>query len=194
MSCQAQSVSALISHLPPQEPPHGPLSSCLAQRAMGQMPPVMPSRQLPQAAQRSAHTPCSTGRPRTFVFRPGTTNGVGIVFGQGLHADAAAEREHDIGLMDQRRGCHRDIPTRTGAGTVTSPTSLRCAVELGRHAQRRAQEFRLLSSPPAKQTVTQVPQPTMSTRPGVAQPISLISSRSFCFGDDHWRFPMLMGG
>src|SRR5512136_1365577 len=77
MSCQAQSVVSLISHLPFEEPPQGPLRRDLLHLAMGQMPPVSPRMQSPQAAQRSAHTPCSTGRPRKLVFSPGTTIDLG---------------------------------------------------------------------------------------------------------------------
>ena len=48
MSCQAQSVSGLISHLPFCDPPQGPFNSFLAQRVTGQIPPKMSSLQFPQ--------------------------------------------------------------------------------------------------------------------------------------------------
>ena len=66
MSCQAQSCWSLTSHFPSWEPPQGPLSSDLEQRAMGQMPPVRPRMQSPQAAQ-VVHQPkisCTLPMPR----------------------------------------------------------------------------------------------------------------------------------
>src|SRR4030042_970300 len=71
MSCQAQSVSRLISHFPCEEPPQGPFNNCLAQRAIGHIPAVFSRRQSPQAWQRSSHTPCATVSPMNLVFTPG---------------------------------------------------------------------------------------------------------------------------
>ncbi|MCJ7733627.1 MAG: hydrogenase iron-sulfur subunit, partial [Anaerolineales bacterium] len=47
------------SQWPPSDPPQGPFSRDFEQRAMGQIPPVKPSMQSPQAAQRSSQMPCS---------------------------------------------------------------------------------------------------------------------------------------
>ena len=73
MSCQPQGVSSLTSHLPPWEPPQGPLKRLFAQRVTGQMPSVLSRMQLPQPRQRSAQTPCSSATPSKVVLTAGNT-------------------------------------------------------------------------------------------------------------------------
>ena len=67
-------VGRLTSHLPSCEPPQGPFMRLLLQRTTGQMPPVRPMRQSPQATQRSSQTACSCGMPSMLVLTAGMTS------------------------------------------------------------------------------------------------------------------------
>jgi hypothetical protein len=57
MSCQAQSRLSSTSHLPPRDPPPGPLNWLSAQRVIGQMPAYSLKKQLPQPTHFSVQTP-----------------------------------------------------------------------------------------------------------------------------------------
>ena len=70
---QAQGISGFTSQLPPREPPQGPLSRLLAQRATGQMLPVKESMQSPQPWHFSRQMPGSSKAPKKVVFNAGKT-------------------------------------------------------------------------------------------------------------------------
>ena len=63
---------------------------------MGHTPPNLSRTQLPHPAQRSDHTPRSSGRPIEVVFNAGYTIASGELFRQRLHADAARHRQHHV--------------------------------------------------------------------------------------------------
>src|SRR5450830_163721 len=73
MSVQAQSFSGSTSHLPSLVPPQGPLRMPLWQRAIGQIPPVISSRQSPQRRHFSSNWPTRRTLPRKSVSFAGKT-------------------------------------------------------------------------------------------------------------------------
>ncbi len=90
---------AETSHLPPWEPPQGPLSRPLAQRVTGQRPPVMPSTQSPHPWQRSCHRPVPEVSPMNMVLRPGYHRFARQAFRQALNPGAAGDGEHRLGVF-----------------------------------------------------------------------------------------------
>src|SRR3990172_4572621 len=170
-------MSGLISQWPSSEPPHGPLSSDLEQRAIGQIPPVRPRMQSPHAAQRSAHIPCSRGSPRNLVFNPGTTQ----VLGKCSAIACTPIPQPNESTTSASFTCSA-IASRYSHShwrwTVTSVTFFEAPSSLD--AMRRDEDNMAASrEPPAKHTVTHVPQPITSTF--LAFPTrDLISSKVFC--------------
>jgi hypothetical protein len=158
MSCQTQSTSGLISHLPPVDPPQGPLSRRLEQRAMGQMPPVIAQHAVAAALAalgpdalplRGAHELGVHRRKNPFML---------VAPGHFLHAAAAGHgqnRIHLIHLGDQSS-------TYSGSHCRSRVNSLISIVLPFFMKAICSAEARMPTSlrPPAAQTVTHSLQPT----------------------------------
>ena len=133
----------VTSHLPSCEPPQGPFMRLLEQRTTGQMPPVSPSTQSPQAPQRSYQTACSCGMPSMLVLTAGSTSFGGELLGHALDADAAGHAEHHRVLVDLGGDGVQVLPLALADGGGVLDLHL-AAVFLGLDAQLGGQDLGLL--------------------------------------------------
>ena len=169
MSCQAQSVSVLISHLPCDEPPQGPLSNCLAQRAIGHTPAVFSRMQFPQAWQRSSQM--SVGY--RFPHKTGIDTRENYCFRERVGQGFALR--HRRKATEPPRHRHRcSVSSTANSGSHCRAGGVFHNFQRLSHFLRaifRAEASKATSfSPPAWQTVTQAPHPEsriFRTVPGI---------------------------
>ena len=176
----------VTSHLPSCEPPQGPFMRLLEQRTTGQMPPVRPRTQSPQATQRSSHTACSCGMPSMLVLTAGSTS---------LGANFSAM--HWMPMPQAMLSTTGYSATFSAIMSRYSHSHWRMAAVCS-HLSSRPSSLALMRSslarisasfsPPVRHTATQVSQPATST-------LSLPSTQGedllegLAFSSDHCAFP-----
>src|SRR5450830_1184629 len=175
MSVQAQSFSGSTSHLPSLVPPQGPLRMPLWQRAIGQIPPVISSRQSPQRRHFSSNWPTRRTLPRKSVSFAGKT-GFSVPSRVDWHPAPQDITRTALAFSSSSLWARNSFLTSSSWHPVSGITEP--VTSLPSDLSFSVISF-TWSSPPVSQTVAQSPQPTRNTDLESSSSLR-ITSKGFC--------------